>query len=222
MMFRLASHERPEIRVAYQLDMPDGYEPMIFEAIDTAQAKEGINLMQNFLEIDFSEPHPFRVYPEGHPDAGKPLMGRPRYYLVVADGQGELYWDEELGKLQVTEAVDEDGHARVRFERPLYRVLDNAKGVENTKPFKLNDDAEDVDRAIAGRWFPDIQPLTAEERARLFVDRHGLSVQRIEQLPAEQQIYGHMKREMDIAERVKEENKKGNSWLGNLDGWNEE
>src|SRR5262245_42755024 len=46
----------------------------------------GVPQIQNALQINQSQPHPFRR----HPVTGESMMGRPRFYLIVADGQVEL------------------------------------------------------------------------------------------------------------------------------------
>jgi hypothetical protein len=163
--WRLASHERPEIVEAYISDMKvAGMKPLKFEQIDTAEAKEGILHMQSFLTIIEDEFHPFRAFPDGHPQAGESLPGRPRVYFVVADGQGELYFEPKTSKIMVRPAIDEAGQARTRFEYPNYRKPDTAKGTETSVIPKRDDDMADVDRAIAGRLFPSIQKLTDRER----------------------------------------------------------
>lgn len=188
--WRLASHERPEIVVAYDHDMREaGMKPLSFEQIDTSEAKEGILHMQSFLSIIEDELHPFRVYPEGHPQAGEPLRGRPRLYYIVADGQGELYWDARTSTLKVKEALDEDGQARTRYEIVRYRKPDTAQGAETARPPKRDDDMQDCDRAVAGRLFPTVQKLTDEER-REFLIPERFRLAQVEKLPQEEQAAG--------------------------------
>lgn len=163
--WRLASHERPEIVRGYLVDLPlTGRPKLIFRGIDTSAAREGILHMQNFLAIDYTKRHPFRVHPQGHPEAGQPLQGKPRVYCLVADGQGELYFDDDTGKEMVMPAVDERGQARTRFEYPNYRKPDTVQGAEKKDPPKIDDDIIDCDRAIAGDLFPGIQAMSYEER----------------------------------------------------------
>lgn len=170
--WRLASHERPEIVKGYETDMPlAGRESLMFNGINTAQAREGIVHMQNFLTIDPDIPHPFNVWPEGHPQAGEALPGCPRAFFLVARGQGELYFDLETGEVKCRPAVDERGQARTRAEYPAFRKPDTAKGAETKDPPKIFDDMVDCDRAIAGAMFPGIQPLTKEERLALRINR---------------------------------------------------
>jgi len=172
MMWRLASHERPEIVKGYETDMPlAGRNALMFQGINTAEAREGILHTQNFLTIDPEIPHPFNVWPEGHPQAGEQLPGCPRAFWLVAKGQGELYWDYEIGEVKVKPALDERGQARTRAEYPAFRKPDTAQGAEKKDSPKIFDDMVDCGRAIAGKLFPGIQPLTKEERLALKVNR---------------------------------------------------
>src|SRR5262249_21597382 len=84
MDFRIMSHEASDENLTYQLDMPEelDYGPLTFEKWKAMGRLEGIALAQNFIGIDYSEPHPFRQ-----------LQGRPRFYLVVPDEQGSVYVD---------------------------------------------------------------------------------------------------------------------------------
>jgi hypothetical protein len=163
--WRIASHERPEIVRGYQTDLPmTGYPALQFAQINTARARQGITHMQDFLDVDETKQNPFRYYPKGHPEAGQQLRGKARVWFVVADGQGELYWDAEQQKLAVAPAVDEEGQARTRFEYPNYRKPDTADGAERKDPPKIDDDIIDCDRAIAGDLFPKIEPLSLDEQ----------------------------------------------------------
>lgn len=162
---RLASHERPEIVQAYRVDMPKaGLKPLAFAQIDTRNARTGIIHQQNFLRIEPDRPHPFSFYPEGHPKQGQPLEGSPREFFIVADGQGELVYDESTGTLSRRPALDESGMARTRFEYPNYRKPDTADGAERKDAPKIDDDIIDCDRAIAGVLFPSIEQMTEEEK----------------------------------------------------------
>ena len=80
------------------MDLPD--ELKTFFVKWKAKRGSGVPQIQNLLEVDPTKPHPFRKYPEGHPMVGQPIMGRPRMFFVVEDGQGELYVDGN-GKLRV-------------------------------------------------------------------------------------------------------------------------
>src|SRR5262249_12486482 len=111
------SHEASAAQSTLMLDLPE--ELQLFFRKWKASRGSGVPQIQNQLEIDRAKEHPFRKYPKGHPREGQPLMGRPRMYFVVEDGQGELYIDGN-GKLRVTGAKDAGGFARARYEMPLY------------------------------------------------------------------------------------------------------
>jgi len=187
LQFRLASHERPEIVKAYKRDLSEaGVKPLHFQQIDTAQAREGILHVQNFLTIIKDELHPFAIDPRtadparaehvprhkcmlcNRAHAGNHLVGRPRMYFVVGRGQGELYEDEK-GELARRPAIDEAGMARTRFEYPNYRKPDTAAGGEKKDPPKIGDDIIDDDRAILGRIGTTLEPLTDAQRVWLRV-----------------------------------------------------
>src|SRR6202011_3520970 len=113
-----------EASAAYNtfLDMVDEGEALWFNKWK-AKVGSGVPQIQNALEIDWEKDHPFRRYPADHPETtlrGTPLKGRPRFYVIVPDSQGELYCDSE-GELKVRAAVDETGMSRLRYEFPKYR-----------------------------------------------------------------------------------------------------
>lgn len=144
------SHEASAAFNAFRQDAPKG-EELVANKIKTDR-KDGIAQAQNLLQIDYSKPHPFRVYPEGHYRAGEPLMGCPRFLMIVADGQGELFVDQD-GKLRVKGAIDSGGFARARFEIPDYRNKIDSTGVELNSPSnKINDDWIDMFK-MAVRYF---------------------------------------------------------------------
>jgi hypothetical protein len=233
MLHRMASHERPEIVRAYERDLSEAnVEPLEFEQINTSEAREGILHMQNFLTIIKDEAHPFRIDPrtlETVPShlcrickrthAGFHLQGRPRGYFIVANGQGELYTDA-MGQLAVKPAIDELGMARTRDEYPNYRKPDTSEGAEKKDAPKLRDDVIDCDRALVGRVGPQIEPLTAEQRAFLWVENR-LPLSAIEQMSADVRVYGQMSRDHHIQERIEEERKQDQSWFEKLEGWSE-
>jgi hypothetical protein len=131
-----------------------------------AQKGSGVPQLQNMLEIDRTKPHPFRRYPPGtvikHRDGtvedvgGKPLMGRPRIYFVVADGQGELYLDGD-GKVRVRGAVNSRGLARCRYEIPLYSH-------RNQGQKKIADDFVDALRGLMSTFGVAAGALTQQEK----------------------------------------------------------
>lgn len=117
----------------------------------------GVPQIQNALQINHNEPHPFRR----HPVTGETLMGRPRFYLIVADGQGELF--ESGGRWLVRPAIDERGFARLRYEFPLYHYPQTQDGSERPLPLKRDDDAIDATKHLANVFFPRRRPKTREE-----------------------------------------------------------
>lgn len=118
----------------------------------------GIPQIQNALQIDSAKSHPFRR----HPVTGETLMGKPRMFVIVANGQGELF--EQSGDWKVRPAIDEGGCARLRFEMPLYHYPQTADGDEKNLPLKKDDDAVDGLKHVAKAFFPRRAPKTAAER----------------------------------------------------------
>ena len=178
--YRLASHERPEIVYAYHRDFD---EPLNFWPIDTRLAREGILHLQDFQHIDYTQYHPFRVdprtqipdtpeYVDVHPceicggiHNGRHLLGRPRAFYVVADGQGELRINN-LGKLEAAPAIDEWGMRRTRHEYPLHRPRETSEG-EEKQAAKVFDDFVDTDKALMAYVFNMVGRLSDEERRKL-------------------------------------------------------
>lgn len=119
----------------------------------------GIPQIQNALHVDATRPHPFRRNPE----TGEALMGRPRLYVIVADGQGEVTRGT-AGRWTARGASDERGMSRLRWEMPRYHYPQTAAGLEREKPLKADDDAIDALKHIAGPFFPRRAPLTRDER----------------------------------------------------------
>lgn len=150
----LMSHEASAARNTFIVDLPD--DDKVFFSKWQAMKGSGVPQIQNLLEIDSTKPHPFRVYPAGHPDAGMPVAGRPRLIVVVADDQGGMYMDSE-SKLRVRGPKDADGCARARFEIPLYNH-------RNTGLKKINDDFVDAFRGIMAKFAVHVGPLTYAEK----------------------------------------------------------
>lgn len=148
------SHEASAALNAFLLDLNE--KDKVFFAKWKAQRGSGVPSMQNLMEIDYGRPHPFRLYPPGHPQAGQPLMGYTRFILVVAKGQGELYTDQ-AGIVRVKGAKDHHGFARLRFEIPLYSH-------KNTESKKINDDACDAARGILADFFLKSRAKTTQEQ----------------------------------------------------------
>jgi hypothetical protein len=166
MSFRVMSHEASDEMLTLRKDLPDDddYGPLKFEKWPATDRRNGISLAQNFMGIDLLEPHPFRRNLDG-----TPLMGRPRFYLVVPDEQGELYFEQRSGVLRSKKAVDEFGQSRFRAEVVKYHYAETQAGVVGKMPFKDFDDAMDELKAMFARWGPKIQPLTEDERLELML-----------------------------------------------------
>lgn len=136
------------------------------------QTGSGVPQIQNALEIDNTKEHPFRRYPRGFKlkgvdVGGKPLMGRPRFFVIVPDAQGELFFEKDEMELRVRGAVDNLGMARLRYEFPKYRNPVTAAGQEKAKPNPKahgEDDAIDALRGLANLFFPTVKDMSEEER----------------------------------------------------------
>ena len=232
--FRLFSHERPEGAVAYWRDHSD-LKPLMFQQIDTKEAREGILHLQEFQHIDYSQFHPFRIDPRTLKDVpkhlcricgwkhnGQHLQGRPRAYYVVADGQGELYVDK-LGRLAARPAINELGQARTRMEYPKHRPRETADG-EEKQAAKRDDDIVDTDRALMGRVFYMIDRLSERERLEL---KYREIVEGLQQRAYPDDLAREtamMSNQMHYAEEREEADGHGecDGYLSSLDGWNED
>lgn len=174
--WRQGSHEQAATRNSYaELDSIPGYKAMYFSAIKTADGAKGIAAIQDLLEIDENLAHPFRTYPQGHPDAGQPLSGSPHIFFVSADGQNELYFDEAKGEVKSSGAVDEEGFSRTQYEFPRYRYPKNAQGAEAEKPVKFDDDAMDTLKAHVARSKPFLVPYTRAMRVQKRLEQKGFT-----------------------------------------------
>ena len=150
---KLMSHEASAALNTMALDLKDDVK--MFWGKWKAKKGSGVPQIQNLLEIDYTEPHPFRRYPAGHPKEGQPLMGKPRIYFIVEDSQGELWSDGT--NLYVRGAVNSKGFARARFEMPLYSH-------KNTGENKIDDDFVDAFRGIMNVFGASADELTPLER----------------------------------------------------------
>ncbi|HWX40256.1 MAG TPA: hypothetical protein VN345_03820 [Blastocatellia bacterium] len=146
----------------------------------------GIAQLQNYLEIiDTHQPHPFRPL----------LLGRPRFYLVVDDRQGEFIPDS-AGALAVQhglapipdrtvpgavatglgwtvrQPVDARGLARARAELRAYHYPQTADGQERDRPVKIFDDIIDPLKALADLFFPQSAATTDAEKFELRLPEH--------------------------------------------------
>jgi hypothetical protein len=150
----LMSHEASSARNAVLMDLPE--EDQIYFGKWKTSRGGGVPHVQQFLEIDKTKPHPFRVHPKGHPKEGEPLMGKPRLIFIVEDGQGELFLDIN-GKMRVRGARNARGFARARFEIPIYSW-------RNTGQKKIDDDFVDSFLPLFAAWAISPGGKTPEER----------------------------------------------------------
>jgi hypothetical protein len=159
MQISILSHEASATHNTYlDPDLADEHRLGFMKHQPMPQA--GIPQLQNYLQINFDEPHPFRHHPE---DDSQVLQGRPRLYFVVADGEGELYHRDD--KLLVRPATSAAGLARLRWEIPQYRYKELEDGRERSGiPFKMHDDAVDALRYVANVFFPRRPMKSALER----------------------------------------------------------
>lgn len=179
---RLISHEGESERRTYVHDVQDGTDPdkpddyrLYFRSWEVDK-RAGLTQLQNYLEVDYTREHQVRRYPKGAVNLdgesieGQLLMGRVRLFVVVANGQGELYWRD--GKENVVDAVDCHGMARTRAEIPEYRLPTDTAGEEKREVKPLFNDCVDWLKALAHSFFPDIEPLTPVERVAQHLDKY--------------------------------------------------
>jgi len=205
------SHEQSAAANTYLQDLPEG-ERENFQKWKPDR-RNGIPQIQNYLAIDYTKPHPFRVYPEGHPQAGEPIMGRPRLYFIVADGQGELYMEGD--KLKVKQATDHAGLIRGRAEMPVYKNKQTQAGDElDTPDDKIFDDFVDMLKGLASYFMVAIKKATEAERIEQALPER-LKVEAAKDLSpdekAELWIQRQLKRDEIKDQRAKK--KKKPSWL---------
>ncbi len=140
----LMSHEASAALNTMRIDLADDLK--LFFNKWQAQRGSGVAQLQQMMEIDWAEPHPFR---EG-------VIGRPRIFFLVPDDQGELLTGDN-GKVYVAQPRDYKGFARARFEIPLYSQY-------NTGKDKIKDDYVDAARGIANVFFVTAKPKTRKEQ----------------------------------------------------------
>lgn len=168
----LMSHEASAALATFLIDLPKE----IQQYFNKWKAKKGSGVpqIQELLTIDRKRPHPFRRDPK----TNKPLMGRPRHFIIVDDSQGALYYDIE-GKLKVRQPTDEKGLARLRSEIPEFD--ERATGKD-----KIFDDAVDAWRGMAAAFFVAGDALSeAEQIERSLPER--VRKENIQNLPPQEQ-----------------------------------
>lgn len=160
----LMSHEASAARNTYSEDLTDDLKR--YYGKWKAARGSGVPQVQNVLQINYTEDHPFRRYPKDHPDKakrGKPIKGRPKFYILVPDDQGALMCDA-AGHLYVKQPTNSAGCARLRAEMPVYSH-------RNTGKKKIFDDMVDALRGLAGEYMIMPQPLTSEERYQEYLGK---------------------------------------------------
>ncbi len=112
-------------------------------------------LVDRFSLHDIDRPHPIRPQ----------LMGRPKIYLIVADGQGELQ-SNGMGGYFVTGARDSGGLLNLRRQIVGYHYPPEEAGKPAglMRPRKVDDDLIDPLRAFAVHRFPSQTSMTDAER----------------------------------------------------------
>jgi hypothetical protein len=113
-------------------------------------------LVDRFSLHDADKPHPIRPR----------LMGRPKIYLVVADGQGELL---EKRDSEFYVAAGKDSAGLVNLRRQIvgyhYPPEEAGKPAGQMRPRKIDDDLIDPLRAFAVHGFP-AKPARTEREER--------------------------------------------------------
>ena len=95
-------------------------------------------------------------------------MVRPRLYLIVADDEGELYYDADESPC-VRPARTARGLVRLHAEIPAYHYPLGSSGIEAQYPEKRFDDAIDPLRAIAERFFRRSAPLSDADKFEAYL-----------------------------------------------------
>lgn len=197
----LMSHEASSTRNAVLVDLPE--EDQVYFGKWRASKGSGVSAIQQLLEVDKTKSHPFRVFPKGHKNEGQPVMGKPRFIVVVAEGQGELFIDGN-GTLQVRGAKDAEGQARARFEIPIYSW-------RNTGEKKIDDDWVDAARGVMNVFAVSATEKTPDERFEDSLPEH-LRWETIEaqSRTATKDIYARMvDRYRDSLEEFREQQREG-------------
>jgi hypothetical protein len=222
----LMSHEATAALNTYLNDMPPGYKLKFAKWKPDRLA--GIAQLQNYLEIiDTHQPHPFRPR----------LLGRPRFYLVVDDRQGEFIPDS-AGALAVQhglapipdrtapgavasgldwtvrQPIDARGLARARAELQSYHYPQTADGQERDRPVKIFDDIIDPLKALADLFFPRSAAMTDAEKFELSLPEH-LRQENLDKLPAPQAAaYGWARQTASITQQYERQ-----QWRDRYLGW---
>lgn len=137
------SHEASSERLEYLRSQPATPYALPFRNWKTGRTR-GIEQLKNAITIrDTDRLHPFK----------SDVYGHPRLYFIVDDAE---YLNPK------TEA----GMLRIRQEAPAYKwaVPKSGEVAPTLVPYALFNDAIDVAKAAAASYFPEIEPLTDDER----------------------------------------------------------
>lgn len=154
--FRVGSHEASDERNLLARELT----PSVSISSRQTRSSDGIPVVQAYLEIDQTKPHPFRC----DPDSGDAIAGRPRLFILVPDEDGKLFRDSQ-GDLRVKAATHAAGAPRLRAEFPVYHYETTLAGFEKEKPVKNFDDALDQLSYVASLYGPPLKRLIPEDRA---------------------------------------------------------
>lgn len=144
------SHEASSERLEYNRSTDTAPFILSFKNWDTGRTR-GIEQLKNALTLrDTDKPNPF--IPQ--------LFGHPRLYFIVDDAE-------------LINPKTEAGMLRIRAEAPAYK-WDKPKSGEapaRLVPYALFNDAIDVTKAAAAKYFPSIAELTDDERFAQYVEQ---------------------------------------------------
>lgn len=158
-----ASHDANSERHTYQRELSI---PMPFASTGGSSKRAGVDQLRVHYAVDFSKPHPFARWPQGHPLAGQPLMGRPRAYWVVPDDEGRLVFDPETGETYRMLAKTQAGMKRGRWEIPRYHWEQTGAGIEREMPHAMDEDAMCADRYACMNFLPKGKKLSMLDATR--------------------------------------------------------
>lgn len=136
------SHEASSERMEYWRSDSDTPYMLPFQNWKTGKTR-GIEQLKNALTLkDTDKPHPFK----------ENIIGHPSLYFIVDDDQ-------------IMNPQDENGMLRIRAEAPAYRWVVPKSGEIAAKlvPYALFNDAIDVVRGAAAKYFPTQARRTSEE-----------------------------------------------------------
>lgn len=214
---RLMSPEKLEERQSFKGDpnAPDPlptYLQLAFEPW-VARNSYGYPQLQDLLAIDWEESHPFRRYPAGHRDAGKPLPGRPRIYVISDGEQGALHCPDgpDGTSVLVKQPFDDRGHARLRAEIPAKRRENDAAGDEKREAKKIFDDVLDGLRGILSQFGPSLEEEPVQSKATKVIDqkRPDLQMEEIKKRPEHEQVALIMTRMEEIGKQASKTSQRG-------------